>query len=136
MRPLPGNSGEKFLGKGLHRERRSGAKGAEAGSALAGKESTLLIPDDPEAREAHRRREKAAALKLRQSPWWQKKLAEGRCYYCQNTFSPSALTMDHALPISKGGRSTRSNIVAACKDCNTSKKNDLAIDRPDLTGNS
>lgn len=30
--------------------------------------------------------------------------------------------MDHRVPLVRGGRSTRGNLVAACKPCNTAKK--------------
>jgi len=33
--------------------------------------------------------------------------------------------MDHLVPVIRGGRSTRGNLVAACKPCNTEKKHSL-----------
>lgn len=30
--------------------------------------------------------------------------------------------MDHRVPLARGGRSTKANLVAACKACNTAKK--------------
>jgi 5-methylcytosine-specific restriction endonuclease McrA len=30
--------------------------------------------------------------------------------------------MDHVVPVARGGRSTKGNVVASCKPCNTSKK--------------
>ena len=46
--------------------------------------------------------EKQKARDLRKSPWWKKKTAAGRCYYCSGIFPPSELTMDHIIPLSKG----------------------------------
>ena len=66
--------------------------------------------------------EKAKARKLRQSQWWKQKLKSGACHYCGGSFSSDALTMDHIVPISRGGKSTRGNLVPACKKCNTNKK--------------
>ena len=66
--------------------------------------------------------EKAKARKLRQSQWWKQKLESGVCHYCGGSFSADALTMDHIVPISRGGKSTRGNLVPACKKCNTNKK--------------
>ena len=40
------------------------------------------------------------------------------CTYCG---SPDDLTFDHVVPRSKGGRTTWSNIVAACSPCNLRK---------------
>lgn len=43
------------------------------------------------------------------------------CQYCAKVFRPSELTFDHILPISRGGRKTWENIVAACWRCNSRK---------------
>lgn len=67
-------------------------------------------------------KEKDKARQLRNSAWWKKKIAEGKCYYCGGKFSPEGLTMDHKIPISRGGHSEKINIVPACKDCNNKKK--------------
>ena len=40
------------------------------------------------------------------------------CCYCG---AVTILTLDHLMPISKGGRDTADNIVWACKSCNSSK---------------
>ena len=72
--------------------------------------------------ETNYRKEKALARKLRQSPWWQKKVSSGICHYCGGKFDPKDMTMDHIVPISRGGKSVKGNIVASCKNCNTNKK--------------
>jgi 5-methylcytosine-specific restriction endonuclease McrA len=41
------------------------------------------------------------------------------CGYCKK----KATTVDHILPVSRGGRSTWLNTVAACKPCNGKKNN-------------
>ena len=66
--------------------------------------------------------EKSRARELRRSAWWKRKQASSRCYYCRGRFPPAELTMDHVVPLVRGGRSTRGNIVPACKACNSSKK--------------
>ena len=38
-------------------------------------------------------------------------------------FSLAELTMDHVIPVSRGGTSERFNIVPCCKECNSKKKN-------------
>lgn len=43
----------------------------------------------------------------------------GRCGYCRQR---PATTWDHAVPISKGGRTTPGNVVPACVTCNSSKR--------------
>jgi 5-methylcytosine-specific restriction endonuclease McrA len=72
--------------------------------------------------EAVVRREKAKARELRKSRWWRLKISKGECYYCHASASPADLTMDHIVPLAKGGRSTKDNLVPACKLCNTKKK--------------
>ena len=73
--------------------------------------------------EAHIKRERAKARELRQSSWWKQQLGKGVCYFCEQKFSKEQLTMDHVIPISRGGRSTKKNIVVSCKQCNSLKKN-------------
>lgn len=72
--------------------------------------------------ESNYRKEKAQARKLRQSQWWQKKISEGICHYCGGKFDFKNMTMDHIVPISRGGKSAKGNIVPSCKKCNTNKK--------------
>lgn len=66
-------------------------------------------------------RERARARDLRQSQWWKRRVAAGICHYCRRQVGPRALTMDHIVPLGRGGRSIRGNVVAACKTCNTTK---------------
>ena len=72
--------------------------------------------------ESELRREKDKARKLRKSRWWQQKLAACSCYYCSRHFKLKDLTMDHIVTLARGGRSTKDNLVACCKECNTKKK--------------
>lgn len=74
------------------------------------------------ADETHIRREKAKARELRQSQWWRNQLGAGVCHYCGEKFSKELLTMDHLIPIVRGGKSTKSNVVVCCKPCNNKKK--------------
>jgi 5-methylcytosine-specific restriction endonuclease McrA len=73
-------------------------------------------------------REKCKARDLRQSQWWKRKCAKGICSYCGRKVSPQKLTMDHIVPISRGGRTTRNNVTPACKECNTKKKTMLPFE--------
>ncbi len=72
--------------------------------------------------------ERKKARNLRKTRWWQQKTASGTCYYCGQKFGFKNLTMDHIIPLSRGGRSTKDNLVPCCKDCNTRKKGSLAIE--------
>ncbi|MBF0336413.1 MAG: HNH endonuclease [Nitrospirae bacterium] len=68
---------------------------------------------------------RAKARQLRKTTWWRRKCQRGICHYCNGTFRPSDITMDHIIPLSQGGTSIKSNIVAACKSCNTKKQHSL-----------
>jgi 5-methylcytosine-specific restriction endonuclease McrA len=68
------------------------------------------------------RREREKARALRKSNWWKARLAEGRCHYCGRIFKPEELTMDHVVPVARGGRSSKGNVVPCCKPCNSRKK--------------
>lgn len=68
------------------------------------------------------KREKARARELRQSGWWKRRLATGFCHYCRREVGARLLTADHVIPLIRGGRSVRGNLVPACKDCNSRKQ--------------
>jgi 5-methylcytosine-specific restriction endonuclease McrA len=75
------------------------------------------------------KREKTAARELRNSRWWQSKIANrASCHYCAKSLTKDECTMDHVVPIVRGGRSTKGNVVIACKDCNNQKKDKLVMD--------
>jgi 5-methylcytosine-specific restriction enzyme A len=74
------------------------------------------------------RRERGKARELRQTQWWKRQLSKGECHYCRERTAPRDLTMDHIVPLVRGGRSTKGNVVACCKACNTKKQNLLPIE--------
>jgi len=64
---------------------------------------------------------------------WQEILArfEHRCAYCGK--ESARITQDHVIPLSRGGDHTASNVLPACRSCN-SRKGRLLLEewRPDL----
>ena len=78
----------------------------------------IEIKKDPK----HVARERTKAKELRKSDWWKREQAKGLCHYCGDTFPPTELTMDHVLPVVRGGKSVKGNCVPCCKACNTEKK--------------
>ena len=44
-----------------------------------------------------------------------------RCQYCARKFATSALSLDHVVPRSQGGKASWDNIVCACLKCNVRK---------------
>lgn len=68
------------------------------------------------------RRERQKARELRRSQWWRNRISAGCCHYCGGHFGVKGLTLDHVVPLVRGGKSTRGNCVPACKECNTRKR--------------
>ena len=55
-------------------------------------------------------------------------MSKGVCHYCGRQVDPKQLTMDHIVPLIRGGKSTKGNLVPACKDCNNKKKYLLPVE--------
>jgi 5-methylcytosine-specific restriction endonuclease McrA len=70
----------------------------------------------------HVKREREKARLLRKSNWWKARIAAGTCHYCGKKVGAENLTLDHVVPVARGGKSTRGNCVPCCRECNASKK--------------
>jgi 5-methylcytosine-specific restriction enzyme A len=81
--------------------------------------------------EATIRREREKARALRKQGWWKNRISKGVCHYCEKNVPPKELTLDHLVPVARGGRSTKGNCVPACKDCNNRKKDLLPMEWED-----
>ena len=81
-----------------------------------------MDPFITEISEADIRRERDKSRELRRSRWWQTRLALGVCHWCGGRFAAEELTMDHIVPVARGGKASRNNVVPACKECNSRKK--------------
>jgi len=46
-----------------------------------------------------------------------------KCLYCNDGVTRKTATMDHVVPVSRGGKTNFENIVTACGPCNTRKGN-------------
>lgn len=93
--------------------------------------SWLLVKvmyEDEWVDEAEIKREKQKARELRRTSWWLRRINEGKCHYCGMNVGAKELTMDHIVPLSRGGKSKKGNVVAACKECNNKKKYLLPIE--------
>ena len=89
--------------------------------------SDFYAPVDPDTL----KRERARARELRESAWWKRRISTGVCHYCQRAVGIKALSMDHVVPLGRGGRSARGNVVPSCKDCNNRKKTMLPVEWTD-----
>ena len=92
------------------------------------KKSKTIQPFAYDLEEADLRRERRKARELRESQWWKRRVAKGRCHYCMRSMPSKELTMDHVVPVSRGGKTTKGNVVPCCKTCNTAKKQLLPIE--------
>lgn len=79
----------------------------------------LVIQTDPDDIERERRK----AKELKRSTWWKNRVGNGTCHYCGQRFPPKDLTMDHLIPLVRGGKTTHANCVPACMECNRNKEN-------------
>jgi 5-methylcytosine-specific restriction endonuclease McrA len=74
------------------------------------------------------RREKAKARELRATQWWKRRCDRGLCHYCGGTVPARELTMDHVVPLARGGKTTKANVVPCCKECNNRKRQLLPME--------
>ena len=79
-----------------------------------------INPDPEVAKRIRKERDKARELK--RTPWWKSQLHKGKCHYCGQQFPPNQLSMDHIVPLARGGKTTKGNIVPSCTGCNRNKK--------------
>ena len=45
----------------------------------------------------------------------------GGCWYCGNPLTMASVTVDHVVPLARGGNPVFDNLVACCNECNTAK---------------
>ena len=74
------------------------------------------------------KKERNKARELRKTQWWKNRVARGICHWCGGTFAPQELSMDHIVPVIRGGSSSKGNVVPCCKECNNKKKHMLPIE--------
>ena len=87
------------------------------------------------------KKEIKANKEIKDRNWWRnwsenrvdivkfKKESENICYYCgKKITSKDDLTVDHVVPVSKGGENAKDNFVISCKACNREKSN-LSVER-------
>lgn len=92
------------------------------------KESYYIL-DSANTDPARMRAEREKARKLRGTQWWLDQINRGICHYCGGKFGPKELTMDHVVPLARGGASGKGNLVPACRDCNRDKKLETPVEQ-------
>jgi 5-methylcytosine-specific restriction endonuclease McrA len=74
------------------------------------------------------KRERERARELRATSWWREKISAGTCHHCGKKFRAKDLTMDHLIPLARGGESVKSNVVTSCLPCNQEKGLESPLD--------
>lgn len=52
----------------------------------------------------------------------------GHCFYCLRRLTPQARCLDHVIPQARSGRNSYRNLVSACGECNSQKREQRAED--------
>jgi len=79
-----------------------------------------------DAKRKIKKRNNNAAFNLSYAePFAMPRLELDYCVYCGSTDN---LSIDHIIPISKGGTQNSKNLIRACKSCNSAKRNSFFID--------
>lgn len=84
--------------------------------------SDYYILDSENVDPARLKKEREKARELRKTGWWKNQLSKGVCHYCGQKFKADELTMDHVVPLARGGRSVKGNLVPSCMECNQKKR--------------
>jgi 5-methylcytosine-specific restriction protein A len=95
-------------------------------SSRGGAKGFALDPTHTDPLRLKREREKAREYKKTQD--WKQKVAAGVCMHCGEVFEPKELTLDHLMPLARGGTSHPSNCVPSCRPCNQAKKLESPLD--------
>lgn len=56
--------------------------------------------------------------------------ADPRCHWCRADLEFEAATVDHLLPLSRGGSNRDDNLVLACEPCNRARRDSLPTEAP------
>ncbi len=67
------------------------------------------------------RKEREKAQRLKKSNWWRALKQKGKCEYCGEVVGSDQLTLDHRIPLARGGTSSPGNCVPSCHGCNQKK---------------
>lgn len=70
----------------------------------------------------YKRRRNKSRRKHKQKLW---KSSPHTCFYCEKPLIYEEATLDHVVPLSRGGTNNITNLVICCKVCNKAKGNKL-----------
>ncbi|MFN6474352.1 MAG: HNH endonuclease [Nostoc sp. SerVER01] len=55
-----------------------------------------------------------------------------QCFWCGHELTPEAITVDHYIPLSKGGSNKIKNLRLACNGCNNKRGDAMPEDTPEI----
>lgn len=88
-------------------------------SRISGQQTLLLVNSIIAVKGENRRIQKKTVPPLNNQELFRRD--HHTCLYCGKAMKQILLTRDHVIPLSKGGRDVWSNVVTACRRCNTHK---------------
>jgi len=88
-------------------------------SRATGRQSLIEINSIIAIRGEHQRRHQESIPPLNNAELFRRD--HYTCLYCGQSSQEGALTRDHVIPLSRGGLDGWSNVVTACRRCNTHK---------------
>jgi 5-methylcytosine-specific restriction endonuclease McrA len=91
----------------------------------------------PRRRRLRKSKRKKRHPNWKERKWLQRQLLTregGLCIYCNEQVNlihddPKQATLDHVLPVSKGGLTKLDNLVLACAECNAEKGDGVDFER-------
>jgi hypothetical protein len=54
---------------------------------------------------------------------WAMICGQQTCHYCEGPFGKEGPLLEHITPLSRGGGTTKANVIPACRSCNSRKSN-------------
>lgn len=77
-------------------------------------------------------RKSAAYTRYKNKQW---KKFNRKCHWCEKPLTRSQMTLDHVIPLARGGLNNANNWVIACEDCNGKRGDQMPeIKKPPVAG--
>ncbi len=94
-------------------------------------EAVRLAATPPEATGRRRKRHRGSPRGARAVVLEREACAAGhRCHWCRRHLEADEVTLDHLIPVGRGGLDEAENLVPCCADCNQARADDM----PELEG--
>lgn len=98
-------------------------KGTTEGRSCTPREAVQLALGPPPKVPPHLRDTRASSRPIRAAMMGRRQ--QVKCHWCPTMLTLDTSTLDHIVPISRGGLDAPNNRVLACEPCNTARGNDM-----------